>query len=84
MKVCKLCGEEFDPVDSRQKYCSRECARQAHIARTRQAYQDKIDTEQRSWAHAEANKLAQIDIDRLEEYIYNNYSKRKGTTYEAV
>lgn len=26
MKKCKWCGKEFEPINSEQKFCSRDCS----------------------------------------------------------
>lgn len=35
-RVCSICGKEFEPNRSFQKYCSKECRRQGHILTNRE------------------------------------------------
>ena len=35
LRICKICGAEFTPYNSNQKYCGAECSRHGEIARRR-------------------------------------------------
>ena len=80
IKTCLVCGNQFEGGGNRY-YCSDACAYKAKI-KNNAKYSRKKNTEARKkWAHKEAQCLSeamnQFDMDKLADYIYNNYQKYK-------
>lgn len=79
---CQVCGKQFER-HGRQLYCSPECYIRACSERKRLNYTKQTAEDRQRWAQSEAEKIAEIAIttggdciDRLIEYIYNNYKRR--------
>lgn len=80
IKVCPVCGKEFETHDKRKKYCSRECARRAKFNQHNNWNKGKREEERMEWAKNEARDILRmastLTVDQLAYYIYNNYNKR--------
>lgn len=83
IKICPICGEQFETHDRRKKYCSTECARHAKISQNNNWNKGEREEKRLKWVHEEAYKIYELALeenaygmDDLVDYIYNNYNKR--------
>lgn len=91
IKTCPVCGKQFESNDMRKVYCSKECARRSR-SKFNSKYNIRVAQKKRmEWAKNEAEYIFDLCIDihekakenifvddRLADYIYNNYNRRKG------
>lgn len=82
IKACELCGKEFESTDRRRKYCGEQCAYQVRVKASGRYQRQQHTADRWAWAKHEAEVLrnmVKVDkVDLLDDYIYNNYNKRKG------
>lgn len=83
IKTCPICAKHFETHDKRKKYCRRKCAKRAKIRQNSECNKRSRDEKRINWAYNEAEKIRlmsrQGKLDSLDEYIYNNYRKRRKT-----
>lgn len=80
-KTCALCGKYFESTDQRQKYCNATCALNARRNQNNSRMRASRTADRRDWAIKEArylyNLVYECGVDRMIDYIYNNYKKRR-------
>lgn len=82
-RVCPVCNATFERRN-KQIYCSDECYRMATKARKSEQYRLQTKQERWSWALEQAREVYKIahgdepveTLDKLAEFVYNNYKRR--------
>ena len=62
MKICEICGAEFEPRSNNQKYCSKRCY-------TRYNHQQIVSWRHRNGTH-EAPKMCSLDRMNGDELLH--------------
>lgn len=82
MKTCTICGREFETSDQRRRYCSQQCAYRARLNHNSSRMRACRTEDKWEWAQREAETLnylaSDYGIDKLADYVYNNYKQTKG------
>lgn len=71
-RKCEWCGQEYMPVNSRQKYCGTECQRKAQVATWKKKSQDLKGVKQIK--PKPVKKKSTLTEDAIE-------ARRQGLTY---
>lgn len=86
-RVCAYCGKTFETHAKRGKprrFCSPACYYKHNVLRCTRRSSERHEQARRAWAGDEAAtlyELAQQGVDKLEDYVYNNYSKKTGVKH---
>lgn len=83
--ICPVCGATF-PKMGKRIYCSAQCYKTASAYQKHSYYRAQVEKTNRSWSREQAGRLYNICfdkdssdvLDRLADYVYNNYKQRKG------
>lgn len=89
IKICEICGKEFEARDSRKKYCSDECKRKAGLMRS-MAWRTRKKEIRVVWKSEKERKLAlerKINAQKLDEFEagareqHMSYGQREALKY---
>lgn len=87
-RVCAYCGKTFETHAHRGKprrFCSPACYYQHNMLESNRRKSEQRGLARHAWAEQEAKTLTSLapqGLDKLADYVYNTYNKRKGMENE--
>lgn len=84
MKLCAYCGQPFDFHDERYRYCSDECALEAHRARCRENFRRRY-AQKREQELERYRRYYETHAEQKKESSRRQYNaKKRGQNNETM
>ena len=84
MKICSVCGREFNPGYSWQKYCSPDCRKVAQHQKQREWYYQHKEIRRERWQqYCVAHKEEILDRARPTRYENGQHPGQRSDEYWA-